>query len=182
MFWEWGVKMGYTHYWELKKDSPKLSKGCMEDINKVMKEYKNIIQYEEDNKKKPIITNTLIRFNGIGEDGHETFYFETPPKEDKHSGFRKDGFQFNFCKTARKPYDIVVCKLLLILKAELQDNMKLSSDGFSNCEVSFDGEWNKAIWDIKQMDYKINAVAYSRDKGESPYVDCEIKSIKKEVV
>lgn len=172
------IKTGFTHYWELKKGTPKLSKECMEDVNKVIEKYKDIIQYENDNKKKPIVTDTLIRFNGIGEDGHETFYFEVPPKEEEFSKF-KDGFLFNFCKTARKPYDIVVCKLLLILKAELQDNMKLSSDGFSNCEVSFDGEWNKAIWDIKQMGYKINAMAYSRDKGKSPYVDCEIKSIEK---
>ncbi|KKN51134.1 hypothetical protein LCGC14_0625980 [marine sediment metagenome] len=171
--------MGYTHYWELKKDSPELSKGRMKDVNKVMRQYEDIVRYENSNIKKPIITNTLIRFNGIGEDGHETFYFETPPKEEKHQQF-KDGFLFNFCKTARKPYDIVVCKLLLILKAELQDNMRLSSDGFSNSYVAFDGEWNKAIWDVKQMGYKINAIAYSRYKGDSPYVDCEIKSITKE--
>ena len=162
--------MGYTHYWDIKKGAKKLSKECMDDVKKVIKEYSKIIQYEEDDKKKPIVTNTLIRFNGIGKNGHETFYFETPPKEDSWS---------TFCKTARKPYDIVVCKLLLILKADLQDDMDLSSDGFSNCEISFDGEWNKAIWDVKQMNYKINAMAYSRDEGNSPYVDCEIKSIER---
>ena len=142
----------------------------MEDVKEVMEKHKDLIQYEEDDNKDPIVTDTLIRFNGIGQDGCETFYFETPPKEDEINKFR-NGFLFSFCKTARQPYDIVVCKLLLILKAELQDNMKLRSDGF--CEMSFDGGWNNALEDIKQMGYKIDARTYSQEEGKS----CEIKSI-----
>lgn len=170
--------MGYTHYWELSKDSKALSKQCLEDVKKVIEQHKKIIQFEDDNNKEPIVTNTAIRFNGIGENGHETFYFETPPKEDEYRKFR-EGVLFSFCKTAKKPYDIVVCKLLLILKADLQKNMKLSSDGFSNYTCSFDGVWSEAIEKVKEMGYKINCSTYARDKGESPYYDCEIYSVER---
>ena len=169
--------MGYTHYWRIKKGTPKLSKACLSDIKKVCDRYGKLIQFEEDEKKPIVLNSGEIRFNGIRENGHETFLFEVPPKEDKYSKFDK-GFLFNFCKTARKPYDIVVCEILLILKAHLQENLKIDSDGFSNSECSFDGEWNKAIEEVKAMGYKIDCRVYSRDKGESPYYDCEIKNIK----
>jgi len=170
--------MGYTHYWRISEHAKALSDKCLEDVKRVIEKYKDIIQYEDDDKRKPIVTNTLIRFNGIGKDGHETFVFETPAKENEYSKF-KNGFLFNFCKTARKPYDIVVCKLLLILKAELQSNMKLYSDGFSNYTCSFDGTWSDAIEEVKEMGYKIDCRCYARDKGESEYYDCEIISVKK---
>ena len=131
--------MGYTHYWRLKKDCKKLSIRCVNDIKTILEKHKDIIQYESDVKKKAVIKDTLIRFNGIKEEGHETFYFQVPPKAESYQKFDEKGFLFNFCKTARKPYDIVVCKVLLILKAELGKKMILSSDGFSNYTCSFDG-------------------------------------------
>jgi len=168
--------MGYTHYWRLKKGKYYLTEKCLEDIKEVIEEHKDIIQYEDDDNRKPIAKINEIRFNGIGKDGHETFSITVPPKEDKISKFQ-NGFMFNFCKTARKDYDIVVCKILLILKAHLKGKMILGSDGFSNYELSFDGCWNEAIEKIKDMGYKINASVYSRDNGESPYYDCEIKEV-----
>lgn len=169
--------MGYTHYWEIKKGTPKLTTICLRDIKKVVEKYKDLIQFEDDDSKKPVITRKLIRFNGIKENGHETFLFEVPPKESEFGKFDKESYLFNFCKTARKSYDIIVCEILLILKAHLQENIQLSSDGFSNSVCSFDGEWNKAIEEVKQIGYKINCMVFSRDKGENPYYDCEIKNI-----
>ena len=58
-----------------------------------------------------------IRFNGVGEDGHETFYLS--PDE---SGW-------GFCKTARKPYDIVVVAILSMLDEYLGDKFEWRSDG-----------------------------------------------------
>jgi len=169
--------MGYTHYFELRKGEYKLSKKCLVDIKKVITKYKKIIQYESDDNRDPIVTEELIRFNGIGKNGHETFFIRIPPIESDYSKFEK-GFLFNFCKTARKPYDIVVCEVLLILKAELQDKMKLSSDGFSNSICAFDGAWSDAIENIKNMNYVIVCNVYSREL--SIYYDCEIKSVLKE--
>lgn len=172
--------MGYTHYWRLKKDCKKLSNWCVNDIKRIVKKHKDIIQYEDDVKKKSVVKDTLIRFNGIGKEGHETFYFQVPLKPDEYQKFDEKGYLFNFCKTARKPYDIVVCEILLVLKAELGNKMILESDGFSNYTCSFDGVWSEAIEEVKQMGYKIDCSCYSRDGGESPYYDCEIKSVRRE--
>ena len=50
-----------------------------------------------------------VCFNGIGGNGHEPFCFTREP--DSLHG--KEGFGFTFCKTAQKPYDEVVCAVLL---------------------------------------------------------------------
>lgn len=166
--------MGYTHYWELRKDAKGDMKDALEDIKKVIKRYKGLVQYEEDDKRDPIITENVIRFNGIGEDGHETFYFEYPPKVEENAvAFESDpGEIFNFCKTARKPYDIVVCDCLLILKAPLGADITLSSDGFSNSVKEFDGVWAEAIKEVSDMGYVIEGEV--RERVGTPYFDCEI--------
>ena len=58
---------------------------------------------------------TDFSFNGIDDDGHEDCYFDG-----------KAGF--NFCKTARKPYDIAVRVFLGLLKSKLKTGVKLSTD------------------------------------------------------
>ena len=57
---------------------------------------------------------------------------------------------FDSCKTARKPYDIVVCCLLVILKYHLGNMIEVSSDGadWTNDEgvyYEIDGSWSDAI-------------------------------------
>jgi len=51
----------------------------------------------------PMISTTEIRFNGIGDDSHETFLITKDKLPD-----------YNFCKTAYKPYDVIVVAALLI--------------------------------------------------------------------
>lgn len=173
--------MGYTHYLK-SADSPSSLQQALEirkEIGKVLERNKKVIQYEYnlpyapenavifDEKDNP---QNMIRFNGIGEEGHETFYIS--------SGF-EDGF--NFCKTARKAYDTAVCECLLIFKHFL--NADVSSDGFSNCqpEVSpykvgsvvrskdIDGTWALAVKRInKQLGTKYRFVCTDvrGDKGQ----------------
>lgn len=65
-----------------------------------------------------LITEHEIVFNGLGEDdSHETFYL--PRNETK----------FNFCKTDRKPYDILVCAALIIADAHAPGCYEIDSDG-----------------------------------------------------
>ena len=45
---------------------------------------------------------------------------------------------FDFCKTARKPYDVVVCAALLAIKHHQGDNVEIRSDG------DFGDEWQPA--------------------------------------
>lgn len=115
--------MGYTHYFELKTNGTVNLDNVQKAVQKVLDEDSNIIQREYDDKAKPVNEisdgNLLIKFNGIGNEGHETFYLDT----------KKVGF--NFCKTARKPYDATVCKVLSILKYYFGSDIVITSDGFS---------------------------------------------------
>ena len=112
--------MGYTHYFELKGKKDVNLDEVQKDVQKVLVNNLNLIQRECDNDSTPachIDSNgdLTVVFNGIGDMGHETFYELT----------------YNFCKTARKPYDEVVCKVLLILKKHFGDAISVSSDGMS---------------------------------------------------
>jgi hypothetical protein len=60
----------------------------------------------------------IVRFNGFGEDSHETFLFSIDGAD-----------SFNFCKTARKPYDAVVTACLIHMKDTYGDLVRISSDG-----------------------------------------------------
>jgi len=105
--------MGYTHYWTIKEpiDSDafdKLQKGIKE-IVKTANEAGISISDES--------TDGTIAFNGAGRDAHETFFIQLGDTG------------FNFCKTAEKPYDAVVCASLILLKKELGAEVEVSSDG-----------------------------------------------------
>jgi hypothetical protein len=80
-----------------------------------------------------VVSTTGIRLNGSSKDDndHETLVID--PEE---SGFA-------FCKTARKPYDAVVCAIL-IRTAELNPGLEISSDG----EWDAEDEWSvgKALY------------------------------------
>ena len=71
-------------------------------------------EYDEP-EKDPEFTAELIRFNGKSGEGHETFLLTADPSD------------FNFCKTAQKPYDIVVVAILCLLAH--RTNVEVSSDG-----------------------------------------------------
>lgn len=136
--------MGYTHYWNYK--NPKA-----EDATKattIVKEMKKMLlhlplrsktaggYYIDDRivikngvgEKTPVINTTEILFNGDASVNfdHETFAFEFGKQID-----------FDFCKTARKPYDFFVCACLLSLANHLE-GFEFSSDG------GFD-DWKPAL-------------------------------------
>ncbi len=113
--------MGYTHYFESIEDIKDSDwENICKDFRKVLKNTdfvgggsdgelpkSKIIDKEED----------IIIFNGLGEDSYETMLIS---KE-------KEGF--NFCKTSRNPYDLIVCSLLLIVNDRAPYAVKISSDG-----------------------------------------------------
>ena len=53
---------------------------------------------------KPEINDNFISLNGEGEDSHESFYLQRTGNE-----------EFEFCKTAQKPYDTLVVAVLTIV-------------------------------------------------------------------
>jgi hypothetical protein len=115
--------MGYTHYWEFKLGSDQKSyelakKEIIEFITFTI-EKENYKLADGMGKKGTFPSlNTFISFNGVEKDSHETFFLNNQIDS-----------TFNFCKTARKPYDAVVIGCLLILKGYLKDDLRVSSDG-----------------------------------------------------
>lgn len=130
--------MGYTHYYEAKRSfTDDEWKKIMEFSKKVIGKAK-----ERDIKIDPCgnatipVSETAISLNGDLEHpddlGHETFYL---PKE-------KD--RWSFCKTARKPYDLVVTTILWYLLEEYPEVMgETGSDGDMEGN-DYPEEWNPA--------------------------------------
>ncbi len=117
--------MGYTHYWRLKPTT--LPTEALVTIGKLLGRayHRGIIQREYDDPRPPFVSDTKIRFNGVGENGHETFFFTSIPEQ----GQPANGRTFQFCKTARKPYDQVVMQVLIVLKYYLGEAITVTSDG-----------------------------------------------------
>jgi hypothetical protein len=132
-------------------DKQKFAKAAA-DCKKVTKWLKIPIQFEYDNNEPPVFSNTEIRFNGVNDEGHETFSVS----QVYSPSFRqeKDGKLFHFCKTARKNYDTAVTACLIVLKHYFKDDFMVSSDG--NPE-----EWGEGR----------HACQASLNYGEIPLVD-----------
>jgi len=128
--------MGYTHYINADRSFTRGEwSGIVQDVPKVFAycEQHNIpLKWEYDSKRGPIVNGDTIRFNGVGEDGHETFYYQRKMKG------------FWFCKTARKPYDLAVCVVLLML-SQAAGFIHLSSDG------GLEDGWDEAIKAYKEI-------------------------------
>lgn len=120
--------MGYTQSWTTHKSL------SLEDFTQLQVDFvtiKNFSQvdivpetscgwtnfFQHESEVKPYATkNMAICFNGIGEDGHETFGLRN--HEDN-----------GFCKTAQKPYDEVVGAVLLWAKYSHIDYIDVRTDG-----------------------------------------------------
>ena len=129
--------MGYTHYWKFKKnpkdvkDGYKKFKSAVEVLKSCLEKVPKELDADEipfilkgsSGEGEPIFDGRSIIFNGDASSGydHESFYVTLDDDD--------DDFKFNFCKTARKPYDVAVCLALLCLKKEFDDDFSYSSDG-----------------------------------------------------
>ena len=115
--------MGYTHYWDTKSHK---EENRLKAVALILELLKNsdivIVNGSGEVGTKPTINHDIISFNGVDDDSHETFYIPFSKRE------------WNFCKTARKPYDLIVCVSLLIL------------DHFHILTFSSDGEIDGDDW------------------------------------
>lgn len=78
------------------------------------------------------IKNNTLAFNGIGDNSHETFVMQqdlNPEQWEIDRAGEDNGLFFEFCKTARKPYDVMVCAALIIAKKRFGKYIKIASDG-----------------------------------------------------
>lgn len=91
-----------------------------------------------DGKGDPTFDGDEVRFNGNGPDmDHETFAIERvyEPRDWESPEHR---LYFSFCKTARKPYDLLVTAALIAFKHRFGDEVRVSSDGD-------DDEWREGV-------------------------------------
>ncbi len=107
--------MGYTHYW---RGWVTLSDSFITDVQAII-EQSGVTIAGWDGEGEPTLTNEEIRLNGsvVGDNDHETFLLI--------NGVNRST---SFCKTAHKPYDIVVAAILL-RAANLNKGFKVESDG-----------------------------------------------------
>jgi hypothetical protein len=108
---------GYTHYWKWKQppDAPRVERAIAE-MNQIVDARRDILDVGDAGGPGGIL------FNGIGGDAHETFGFPLAPFAGKP--------EFNFVKTAMKPYDAVVTACLIVARDHFtREELEISSDG-----------------------------------------------------
>lgn len=118
--------MGYTHYWSLK------STMSAEQFSEIAADLKTIVHFAQNERgmqladamgeagKSPEFFPSYIGFNGVGQDSHESFVI-------RFNDFGGD-YGSDFCKTARKPYDLAVTACLCYLTTATEF-YTASSDG-----------------------------------------------------
>jgi hypothetical protein len=132
--------MGYTHYWTQTRDfTPEEMGDIAASVRRIINEasgklYPNNYDGSGDvvleifgayGTGEPKLAKECISFNGDDRRGldHETFYFAAERTEPYPGGERG----WAFCKTAQKPYDIVVTACLTFLMTDY--GFEVSSDG-----------------------------------------------------
>lgn len=127
--------MGYTSYLDKVPTTHPQARWDMfvEAVKHVASELpKDVVLKGWDGTGEPKFNENEIRFNGDGELSHETFSID-----------REGRGGFNFCKTAQKPYDLMVCA-----------TMNLYKHFFPEVEVSSDGDhedWEPSIELVKEV-------------------------------
>lgn len=125
--------MGYTHYFQQNREVTVEEWAAIIADAKLLVEKGGVPLWSEynDPDTKPVIDGHAIKFNGCEDDGHETFYLQ-----------RELYQEFNFCKTARKPYDLIVCSILIAAEHHAPGAWDIGSDGGFTED---DDEWYPAF-------------------------------------
>jgi hypothetical protein len=130
--------MGYTHYWTFKSaprgaadkteiayqtaiaECAKIARIYNAECKKELREYDRLSGFSAHTAPNKY---GGLEINGKGDQAHEPFTM----REHYRQNLEVDAF--NFCKTALKPYDVVVTACLAVLKHRLGDLIEVSSDG-----------------------------------------------------
>lgn len=138
--------MGYTHYWKYDPEAIADTEELRARFGKAAKVIKKFVDFAQISGVAevrggrgvgdPIVNESEIWLNGdeTRNEDHETFSIHWCRTD-------RDGGTGNFCKTGRKPYDIVVCFSLLAFSDSFPiDVFSFSSDG------RLDGDdWSRAL-------------------------------------
>ena len=130
--------MGYTNYW--RRTEKPITQEFVDGVKKIIAESnkKGISIRGWDGTGNPEVTLERVSFNGNRDirTNHETCYFDNDFSDDV---FRdSEGEIFGFCKTARKPYDYTVKRVLRLAKKQGLIN-DWSCDG--ECKTTTDRDY-----------------------------------------
>ena len=129
--------MGHTHYFCFRTEKGKAKEleltyqRAVKDCQRIIKRY-----YAINGGLSGYTAHTTIGqygglcVNGKGSEGCEEFSLPEHFSQAVNMGFQ-------FCKTNRRPYDLVVSACLAVLKHRLGDNIDVSSDGHFNDGINF---------------------------------------------
>lgn len=112
--------MGYTTYWKNLKFAKAGWKNFTDDVKIVLSHLPEGVKVAEeyDSEKPASVTSKVVRFNGVGNDGCETFLMGPT------------GGSFDFCKTNRRPYDLAVSAVAM-LASFYAESGEITSDGIN---------------------------------------------------
>ena len=170
--------MGYTHYWRQLRDFTDTEWNELARLTRLITEgwpARNLTATLDPAEFN--IDNEEIRFNGIGEDGHETFIL-TKKKRAKMDYEEQEAYDiqgaFEFCKTAQKPYDKYVVAVLCavhrvaqkqgLLGDYMQSMMKITSDGNTK-------DWTEGLFHAVRSTREEEMLCPIRDCLTLSYVD-----------
>lgn len=121
--------MGYTHYWTQTRAFKAAEwREVSNDIGRILAYAQGfgipLGDWEGEAGSQPTFDASHIGFNGIGDDSHETFVIDRKRTKQWERGTLGGAF----CKTAEKPYDVVV-KACLCYLSSVTGTHDVSSDG-----------------------------------------------------
>jgi hypothetical protein len=127
--------MGYTHYWRVEPDpfdDLAWARLCADTRRLFQASPERLCFGYYEQSTPPLVDTANIRFNGRGQGACEDFLL-VPGRS-----------AFNFCKTARLPYDQVVCAVLAAAR-DRSLAISVTSDGTPD-------EWAPAlVWASKVL-------------------------------
>ena len=126
--------MGYTHYYDIPDRTQNMK------VHKVANDIAELIRgsgvvigdFEGEFGTLPVLGPDEITFNGVGDASYESFQY--PPDYTRPI---KPGWEFT--KTDRRPYDVIVTAALIVIKHHMGDAVEVTSDGKFNS-----GDWYPA--------------------------------------
>lgn len=159
--------MGFTRYWD-RTEEP-FTEDFLDEVREVIldAEKKGIHIYGWNGKGFPEITMEHIRLNGnrACDLDHETFALDGQKEENS----------WDFCKTARKPYDFVVREILKV--AEDYGIVENVSEDDENNEIISDEEYRqkwhpkeKGVYVVTNMGTKEVLGVFSTNARADDYV------------
>ena len=161
--------MGYTHYWRQLRDFTDTEWQELTRLTKLITADGSSILANgiSDKNSRPTIDNEQICFNGIGDDGHETFRITKKKRAkadyEEQEAYDKKG-AFEFCKTAQKPYDRYVVAVLCAIYRVQRDVMNISSDGNT-------ADWTEGLFHAVRSTREEEMLCPIRDCLTLSYVD-----------